>query len=83
VNALTIATLIPDTGVATLADVINGLGYFVIGLILLQGIIYHRFLADRDGATNVTVVFDRSTLALAGVLALVMNAGILWAASPH
>jgi hypothetical protein len=83
VNALTIETLIPDTGVATLADVVNGLGYFVIGLLLLQGILYHRFLAEREGVTNVTLVFDRSTFVLAAMLTVIMNTGILWQATPH
>jgi hypothetical protein len=83
VNALTIATLIPDTGVATLADMINGLAYFVIGLLLLQAILYHRYLASREGAAGVTLVFDRSTFFLVPILTVVLNVGILWMASPH
>jgi hypothetical protein len=82
-NAMTVATLIPDTGVATLADVINGLSYFLIGLLVFQAILYHRFFADREGVASAVLVFDRSTFAITSVLTLVLNVGVLWAASPH
>jgi len=83
VNALTIAGLIPDTGAATLADVINGVAFFLIGLLLIQAILYHRHFADLEKHAMFALVFDRSTFILTLVLTVILNGGVLWAASPH
>lgn len=50
-NSYVISTLIPDPGVMTLADVINGIGTGLIGLVTIESVIsLHIFENQRDHA---------------------------------
>jgi hypothetical protein len=79
-NAESIATLVPDTGTSTLGDVINGMGFAGIGVCLLQGIIYHRWLHGDGRRTDVARAFDGVTLLLVPTLYVLANVGVLLAA---
>jgi hypothetical protein len=81
INGWTINAMIPDTGTTTLADVISILGYVVIGQTILQSIFYHRYFADPAKDEHAALLFDRSSLVLVAIQAVVLNIGVLRAAS--
>lgn len=81
INGMSVNTMIPDTGMTTLADVLGDIGYVIIGQTIIQAIIYGRFLADRGVKDLTTKWFDRSTFVLLAVEMVTLNIGILKAAS--
>ena len=81
INGMTVNTMIPDTGTTTLADVISILGYIVIGETIVQSIFYHRYFSDPTKETDAAMLFDRSTFVLVALQAVLLNVGILSAAS--
>jgi hypothetical protein len=78
-NAETNASLVPPTGVSTLGDVVDALGYCAIGVIIVQSIIYHR-LHRGDEPSDLTRVLDAASVVLVTALYVVLNAGLLLAA---
>ena len=81
INGMTVNSMIPDTGTTTLADVISILGYVFIGETIVQSIFYHRYFADSPKDANAAMLFDRSTFVLVTLQVIVLNVGILAAAS--
>jgi hypothetical protein len=81
INGMTINATIPDTGTTTLADVISILGYVVIGQTILQSIFYHRYFAEPTKDQDAALLLDRSTLVILTLQALVLNVGVVMAAS--
>jgi hypothetical protein len=81
INGMSVNTMIPDTGVTTLADVLSDAGYFVIGQTIIQAILYGRFLADRGPTDRAVQLFDRGTFAILALQSVILNVGILKAAS--
>lgn len=81
INGMMINEMIPDTAMTTLADVITDVGYFIIGQTLLQAILYGRFFADRAANETNARLFDWSTFALLALQSVVLNVGIVVAAS--
>jgi hypothetical protein len=81
INGMSVTSLIPDTGQTTLADVISIIGYVIICVTIVQAIFYHRYFADPDKESAAAMLFDRSTLAITTIAAVVLNAGVLLAAS--
>ena len=79
-NTYITSTIVPDTGIATLADVINSIGVITIAVIALQTIISQQ-LDERYGRKDLSRVFDLSTFAVATVLYLWLNLSIPAAAS--
>lgn len=61
-NAYVISSLVPDTGVMALADVVNGVGIAVILLTVVQSTISLHLFTTR-GAEAVSRVFDRVSFA--------------------
>jgi hypothetical protein len=80
-NAECNAALLPATGRATLADMISDVGYIAIGMVILQGIIHHRFLHEFPGREHVARVFDTLSIVLITGLYVIINYGALSAAS--
>jgi hypothetical protein len=74
------AAFVPSTGQTTLGDVINVLGYLAIGTIIVQAIIYHRFFSS-DERPPVVRVFDAMSIVLLSASYVILNAGVLLAAS--
>ena len=60
-NAYVISSLVPDTGVLALADVINGLGIAVILLTVAQSTISLR-LTSELGRDRLSKAFDRAVV---------------------
>lgn len=81
INGMSVNSLIPDTGRMTLADVIGILGYVCIGQTIVQSILYHRYFADPDKESAAAMLFDRSTILLITAQAVILNVGVLAAAS--
>jgi hypothetical protein len=81
INGMTVNAMIPDTGTTTLADVIGILGYVFIGQTIVQSIFYHRYFSDPMKDANAAMLFDRSTFVLVAAQAVILNVGILAAAS--
>jgi hypothetical protein len=76
VNALATAALIPNSGSATLADVVNGLGCVAIGVTILQSLLlYRHFPLEAD--LEAVSVFDRLSLVLITACFFVVQAGVL------
>lgn len=78
-NAEANAPLVPPTGVSTLGDVIDALGYCAIGVVIVQSIIYHR-LHREAGTDDLTRILDAVSAALITGLYVALNVGVLAAA---
>ena len=81
INGMTVNTMIPDTGATTLADIISGIGYAAIGQTIIQTIFYGRYFEDRTTNGHAAMFFDRSTFVVLAVEVVVLNVGVLKAAS--
>lgn len=62
-NAYITSSLLPDVGILTLADVVNGLGMVTIFLILVQSTI-SLYIYDHIGETQASRRFDRISAAI-------------------
>ena len=62
-NAYVISSLVPDTGVMALADIVNGVGIAVILLTVIQSTISLHLYSVR-GAEAVSRAFDRLSFAV-------------------
>ena len=78
-NAEANASLVPATGMATLGDVIDSIGYIAMGVVIVQSIVYHRLVRDGEPGP-VCLVFDRVSIVLIPLLYVALNAGVLFAA---
>lgn len=72
-NAYITSSLIPETGVATLADQINWIGIAFIGLCLLEGVIYQYHFENVEERAGFSKIFDFSTFVLITFLYLGIN----------
>jgi hypothetical protein len=72
-------SLLPDTGVATLTDIVNGVGMGTIFLTLVQSTI-SLYLYERRGQVELSRLFDRVTFGVALVGYVAVNVAIPWAA---
>jgi hypothetical protein len=79
-NAYVISTLIPDTGVSTLADVVNGIGTALIGLATIQSVI-SLYIFENQGDENFSRAFDLVNFFLLSAVYIVINIAIPLAAS--
>jgi hypothetical protein len=79
-NTYVTASVVPDTGIATLADVINGIGVALIALIMFQTIISNHFY-DKKKQETFSDVFDDLTFAVLLALYIWLNISIPLAAS--
>lgn len=75
VNALTIVSLVPDTGIATLADLVSNTGYVIIAVLILQAVIYQRAFPDPEAPA--ARMFDRTTLVIVTLFTILINLGIV------
>jgi len=76
VNALTASEHVPDTGVATLCDLVSNLGYVIIVQLVLQAVIYLRVFKDPDAPP--ARLFDRVTFAAVGAFSVAANMILVW-----
>ena len=79
-NTYVTSAIIPDTGIATLADVINGIGVGIIAVIMFQTIISNHFYEKRKQDVF-SDVFDDLTFVLLMGLYIWLNISIPLAAS--
>ena len=70
------STLIPDTGVATLADHINWIGAGFIMVAIVQTVIYQYYFEGKDDRRHVTHFFDVMSFSLMFPLYILLNVAI-------
>jgi len=78
-NAYVISSLVPDTGVLALADVVNGVGIAVILLTVLQSTISLHIYSVK-GQEAVSRAFDRLSFAVILPCYVLLNVALPWAA---
>ena len=71
-NALLAASLVPDSGVLTLMDMVNGFGIIIIFLTLVQSTV-SLYLYDIRGEVALSRRFDQVSIVIIGVGCLVIN----------
>ena len=74
------STLVPHTGVITLADMVNLVGIVTIGLSILQSTI-SVYLYDSKGREALSRLFDRVSFAIFLVGYVLINLALPWAAT--
>ena len=79
-NGYIIASLLPDTGIVSLADKINGLGLAMIFLTLVQSTI-SLYLYDIRGEEALSRRFDRVSVLILIPGYIILNVLIAWAAA--
>jgi len=79
-NSYVTSSLIPDTGVATLADVVNGLGVGMILLTVIQSTI-SLYVFERLGAEQLSRRFDQISFAVLATGYLLLNIALPLAAN--
>lgn len=79
-NTYITSSLVPDTGVLTLADLINDVSILVIFLTLLESTISLYFY-DRKGNEAVSRLFDRVSFIILLAAYVLINVALLWAAT--
>lgn len=79
-NTYITSSLVPDTGVLTLADIINGVGILIIFLSLLESTI-SLYLYDRLGKVELSRLFDRVSFVIFLAAYVLINVAMPWAAS--
>ncbi len=79
-NTYITSSLVPDTGVLTLADMINGVGILIIFLSLLESTI-SLYLYDRLGKVELSRLFDRVSFIIFLAAYVLINTAMAWAAS--
>lgn len=72
-NMYITSTLIPDMGIATLADQINWIGAAFIVFAIIQAVIYQYFFENREGKEEVIKFYDFMSFVLMLVLYAVLN----------
>lgn len=79
-NTYITSSLVPDTGVLTLADLINGIGILIIFLSLLESTI-SLYLYDRKGKVELSRLFDRVSFVIFFAAYVLINVALAWASS--
>ena len=79
-NSYVTSSLIPDTGVITLADSVNGIGVWMILLTLIQSTI-SLYLFENSGAETLSHRFDQASFAVLTAGYVVLNIALPLAAS--
>ena len=79
-NTYITSSLVPDTGVLTLADMINGVGILIIFLSLLESTI-SLYLYDIKGKVELSRLFDRISFVIFLAAYVLINVAMPWAAS--
>jgi hypothetical protein len=79
-NSYITSALIPDTGVMTLADLVNGVGIAVILLSIVESTI-SLYLYDRRGREALSRLFDRVSFWILAFGAVAVNAALFLAAA--
>jgi len=79
-NTYITSSLVPDTGVMTLADIINGVSILIIFLTLLESTI-SLYLYDRQGKVELSRLFDRVSFVIFLSAYVLINVALPWAAS--
>ncbi|HWT00959.1 MAG TPA: hypothetical protein VN256_11995 [Pyrinomonadaceae bacterium] len=79
-NTYITSSLVPDTGVMTLADIINGVGILIIFLSLLESTI-SLYLYDRVEKVELSRLFDRFSFVIFLAAYVLINVSLAWAAS--
>jgi hypothetical protein len=80
VNTYVTSSLVPDTGVMTLADLVNIVGIVTIFLSLLQSAI-SLYLYERKGRVALSRLFDRVSFVTFLVGYVIINLTLPWAAT--
>ena len=80
VNTYVTSSLVPDTGVITLADIINQVGIVTIALSLIQSAI-SLYLYERKGKVALSRLFDRVSFVIFLAGYVVINLTLPWAAT--
>jgi hypothetical protein len=80
VNTYVTSSLVPDTGVMTLADIVNHVGIVTIFLSLLQSAI-SLYLYERKDRKALSRLFDRVSFATILPCYVVINLILPWAAT--
>jgi hypothetical protein len=80
VNTYVTSALVPDTGVMTLADIVNHVGIVTIFLSLLQSAI-SLYLYEKKGKKTLSRLFDRVSFFIFLPGYLVINLVLPWAAT--
>jgi hypothetical protein len=79
-NTYITASLVPDTGVMTLADMINDVSILIIFLTLLESTI-SLYLYDRKGKEALSRLFDRVSFIVFLTSYVLINLALPWAAT--
>jgi hypothetical protein len=79
-NTYITSSLVPDTGVITLVDIVNQVGIATIVLSLLQSTI-SLYLYDRKGKEALSRLFDRVSFVIFLAGYVVINLALPWAAT--
>ena len=79
-NTYITSSLVPETGVLTLADIINDVSILIIFLSLLESTI-SLYLYDRAGKVELSRLFDRVSFIIFFAAYVLINAALPWAAS--
>jgi hypothetical protein len=80
VNTYVTSSLVPDTGVMTLADTVNQVGILTIFLSLMQSAI-SLYLYERKGKKRLSRLFDRVSFVIFLAGYSVINLILPWAAT--
>ncbi len=80
VNTYVTSSLVPDTGVMTLADIVNHVGVITIFLSLMQSAI-SLYLYEKRGKKTLSRLFDRVSFLIFLPGYLVINLVLPWAAT--
>ncbi len=80
VNTYVTSSLVPDTGVITLADIVNHIGLVTIFLSLMQSAI-SLYLYEKKGKKTLSRLFDRVSFVIFLPGYLVINLVLPWAAT--
>ena len=81
-NAYVISSLVPDTGVLALADIVNGVGICVILLTVIQSTI-SLYLYRVRGQEELSRLFDRVSFAVMLPCYIILNIALPWSAISH
>ncbi|MDB5966547.1 MAG: hypothetical protein JWQ72_3047 [Polaromonas sp.] len=80
-NAYIISGIIPETGVATLADHMNWIGIACIGIAILQAVIYQYRFEGVEERKDASWLFDVATFSLLALVFVGLNVAVSLSAS--
>jgi hypothetical protein len=78
-NSYATSSLTPDTGIMTLADMVNGVGVWMILLTVIQSTV-SLHIHERLGAEELSRRFDRISFVILAVGCVAINLAMPWAA---